>query len=201
MVRTPDGAWQGYPVQIQERTYIVQRIDRLDRELVTPSAQNATRIQAENREIRLARQKTRPDGLDYAEAWVWPVQGGRLSGSYGVGRILNGVEKTPHYGIDIATPAGTPVRAPVGGQVVLAAPDFFLSGGTVILEHGGGVFTSYLHLSKLHVQAGERIERGDILGLVGATGRATGPHLDFRVNWFHKRLDPLLFLRPSPSAS
>jgi murein DD-endopeptidase MepM/ murein hydrolase activator NlpD len=119
---------------------------------------------------------------------------GRVSGRFGNQRIYNGSEGTPHSGMDIAASQGTPVRAPAAGVVSFADPDLYLTGGTVVLDHGRGVSSNFLHLSRIDVRVGDRVEQGSVIGAVGATGRATGPHLHWGMNWFDVRVDPLLVL-------
>ncbi len=126
---------------------------------------------------------------------------GPISGVYGSQRILNGQPRAPHMGVDIAAPAGTPVRAPADGVVTLAAPDFYLTGGTLILDHGLGLSSIFLHLSKIEVQVGERVRQGDEIARVGATGRATGAHLHWGMNWQDARLDPAFLVPPMPQAA
>ena len=128
----------------------------------------------------------------------WPVEG-RISGVYGSQRILNGIPKRPHFGIDIAAPAGTPIRAPAVGLVTLAADDHYYTGGTVILDHGHGLTSAFLHLQEVRVAPGQTVAQGEVIGTLGATGRATGPHLDWRINWFDQRLDPAFFVPPMPA--
>ena len=145
-----------------------------------------------------ARRLSRTDGLlAVQQGFVWPVTG-RISGVYGSQRIYNGTHGTPHYGVDIARPEGTPVLAPAAGEVTLAEPDLFYSGGTVILDHGYGFSSSFLHLSEVHVSLGDLLSAGDLIGAIGATGRATGPHLDWRMSWFSQRIDPQLLVPPMP---
>jgi len=117
---------------------------------------------------------------------------GPTTGVYGSQRILNGVPKRPHFGVDIAAPEGRPIKAPVGAIVAMAEEDLYYTGGTMILDHGHGVSTSYLHMSRLDAKVGDRVAKGDVIGLVGKTGRATGPHLCWRLNWFAERLDAAL---------
>jgi murein DD-endopeptidase MepM/ murein hydrolase activator NlpD len=124
------------------------------------------------------------------------VQGARISGVYGSQRIDNGVPKAPHMGLDMAVPAGTPIHAPAAGVVTFATKDLFLTGGTVLLDHGYGLDSSFLHMSRLDVKVGERVKRGDVIGLAGMTGRATGPHVHWGFNWFDVRLDPALLPKP-----
>lgn len=127
--------------------------------------------------------------------FIWPAKG-RLSGFYGSQRVLNGDPKRPHYGVDVAAPTGTEVVAPADGVVRLAHPDLFFSGGTIIIDHGFGVNSTFLHLSSVDVEVGEPVKQGDFIGRIGATGRATGPHLDWRINWLNHRLDPQLLVPP-----
>ena len=117
---------------------------------------------------------------------------------YGSQRILNGQPRRPHFGVDVAAPTGTPVHAPAPGIVTLAEPDLYFSGGTLILDHGHGLSSSFLHLSRILVSVGDRVERGDPIAEIGATGRVTGPHLDWRMNLGEARLDPTLVVGPMP---
>ncbi|MCH8859000.1 MAG: M23 family metallopeptidase, partial [Proteobacteria bacterium] len=134
----------------------------------------------------------------FADQFIWPAEG-TITSVYGSQRILNGEPRAPHYGVDIAAPTGTPVRAPANAVVSLAS-DLYLSGNTMILDHGHGVSTTYLHLSRMDYAAGRRVDRGDQIGLIGATGRATGPHLCWRLNWFQTRLDVALVAPPRDRA-
>ena len=128
---------------------------------------------------------------------MWPVEG-PISGVYGSQRFYNGEPRRPHFGVDVAVPTGTIVRAPAAGRVTLAEPDLYFSGGTVILDHGYRLSSSFLHMSEVSVQVGDELQAGDIIGAVGATGRATGPHLDWRMNWREERIDPQLLAPPMP---
>ena len=131
----------------------------------------------------------------YAGGFNWPATG-RVSGVYGSQRILNGEPRRPHFGLDIAAPEGTEVYAPADGLITLVHPDMYYSGGTIILDHGQGLSSTFLHLSKVLVEAGATVRQGDLIGLIGATGRASGPHLDWRMNWLDKRVDPQPLLPP-----
>jgi len=134
----------------------------------------------------------------WRQQWLWPVTG-RISGVYGSQRILGGVPHSPHFGVDIAAPAGTPIVAPADGVVVLASPPAFsLEGNLLIIDHGMGVNTAYLHMSRIDVVQGDHVRRGQVIGLVGSTGRATGPHLHWTANWLDRRLDPALVAGPMP---
>ena len=129
---------------------------------------------------------------------MWPAAG-RISGVYGSQRILNGKPKQPHYGVDIAAPIGTPVVAPADGVVALAHPDLYYTGGTIILDHGHGLTSALLHLDRVEVAAGDRVRKGQRIATLGKSGRATGPHLDWRINLFNARLDPSFLVPPMPS--
>ena len=140
----------------------------------------------------------RPDLLQSALAgFQWPTVG-PISGVYGSQRYYNGTAGNPHYGVDVAVPTGTAVRAPGAGFVTLAEPDLFYSGGTVILDHGFRVSSAFLHMSKIMVEVGQEVNAGDVIGEVGATGRATGAHLDWRMSWRNQRIDPQLLAPPMP---
>ena len=179
-------------VAVAARDYRVQRIEGVPQQTVTPSEEHLERIRAERDKVRAAKSRRLPntDGLlAVQQGFVWPVTG-RISGVYGSQRIYNGTPGTPHYGVDVARPEGTPVLAPAAGEVTLAEPDLFYSGGTVILDHGYGFSSSFLHLSEVSVSVGDYLTPGDLIGAIGATGRATGPHLDWRMSWFNQRIDP-----------
>lgn len=181
------------------RTYDVQRINGLPEQEAHPSdAAVVARIARENAMIAAARVRDSA-GTGFAEAFDWPVPG-IVSSVFGSQRILNGVPAAPHFGVDIAAPEGTPIAAPADGTVALAEPDFFLTGGTTVLDHGHGVYTIYIHQSALKVSVGQVIKRRQVIGLVGKKGRATGPHLHWGMNWFQMKLDPSLSTRdPLPA--
>lgn len=191
-VTTPDGNKQSYPLEVASRTFDIQRVDGLPQQTVTPDPEAQERVRRENQEIAQARQ-VRSDMTYFTGPYIWPAEG-RISGVYGSQRILNGEPRTPHWGLDIAAPTGTPVYAPVNGVVVLAHPDMLMSGGTLIVDHGHGVFSNFLHLHAIYVDVGDYINQGDKIAEIGATGRATGPHLDWRMNWGAMRVDPQLLL-------
>ena len=194
----PGGGDAKRALAVRKRTYQEQRIDGLPPGKVTPKAEDLKRIRRENALVREARTLDEPRTA-FRQGFIWPVTG-RISGVYGSRRILNGNPRRPHYGIDIAAPAGTPVRAPAGGKVTLAHPDMFFSGGTLILDHGHGLSSAFLHLHRILVNEGQVVARGEIIAEVGATGRVTGAHLDWRINLFKRRLDPELVAGPMPQA-
>ena len=163
---------------------------------VTPKAVDVKRIRADNAAIGKVR-KLNSAGTDFADGFAWPLKG-RISGVFGSQRVLNGKPRRPHNGVDIAAPSGTPVIAAATGVVTLAEPDLYFTGGTVIIHHGHGLSTVYSHLISLSVKKGDKVEKGQRIAKVGSTGRSTGPHLDWRINWFQERLDPMLIVGPMP---
>jgi murein DD-endopeptidase MepM/ murein hydrolase activator NlpD len=194
IIRYANGYQEVEPISIEPRRYDEQRIDGLAKNKVEPGKAELQRIWAEQKLIDKAR--ARDDmRTDFLTDFVWPVQG-RLSGVYGSRRILNGQPKRPHVGVDIAAPVGTPVLAPANGVVTLVHNDMFYTGGTLFLQHGMGVSTMYIHLSKILVKEGQEVQQGETIAEVGMTGRATGPHLHWGLNWFDTKLDPGLLVPP-----
>lgn len=186
---------------IAAREYRIQRVEGVPQKTVTPSPEHLARIARERELVAVAKAQRfkRPELLrDALSGFSWPTLG-PISGVYGSQRVYNGKPGSPHYGVDVAVPTGTPVHAPAAGIVTLAEPDLFFSGGTVILDHGYGLSSSFLHLSSVDVAPGDAVQRGDLLGAVGATGRATGPHLDWRMSWRNERIDPQLLAPPMPA--
>ena len=184
------------------RDWEIQRIDNLPTNMVTPPEAVITRIKKDIKNVKAARAVISDFDDVLKNGFVWPVWG-RISGIYGAQRILNGKPRQPHYGIDIAAPSGVAVRAAGAGRVTMAM-DLYFTGGTVIIDHGFGLNSTYSHLKDMYVRPGDRVTRGGVIGSVGSTGRSTGPHLDWRINWRNKRLDPLLIagpLRPALPAS
>ncbi len=180
-------------VQVSRREWRIERVDGLPQQTVTPDPEVAARIAREQAAVNAARERDDPRS-DFADGFRRPVEGGRISGVYGSQRILNGEPRAPHLGLDIAMPTGTPVLAPADGIVSFAQTDLVLTGGTVLIDHGHGVSSSYLHLSRIDVSVGQRVEAGERIGAIGATGRASGPHLHWGLNWFDVRLDPALLI-------
>ncbi len=178
--------------KVLKRKYNIQRIDGLEESKVTPPESVYKRIKNENSKIGKAR-SINSDLPFFKNQFIMPVEG-IISGVYGSQRILNGKPKWPHYGIDIAAKQGTMIKSSGSGIVTMAEDDLYYTGGTIIMDHGHGISTIYSHLENVLVSVGDRINQGDIIGTVGSTGRSTGPHLDFRVNWFQTRLDPMSVL-------
>jgi murein DD-endopeptidase MepM/ murein hydrolase activator NlpD len=195
-VRYPDGGGDSRSFTPSPRQYEIQRVNGLPQKTVTPPPEVEARIAHEAETIYLARLTDNP-GTDFLSGFDWPAPGIE-SGLFGSQRIDNGVAVAPHYGVDMAAPVGTPIHAPAYGLVSIC-DDYYLDGGVTLIDHGQGVSTSYLHQSKRLVKAGEAVKRGQTIGLIGATGRATGPHLHWAMNWFEVRLDPSLSTRkPKP---
>ena len=179
--------------KVLKRKYNIQRIDGLAENKVTPPESVYKRIKKENNEIGKAR-SINSDLQFFKEEFIMPVDG-IISGVYGSQRILNGKPRWPHYGIDIAAKQGTMIKSSGTGIVTMAEDDLYYTGGTIIMDHGHGISTIYSHLENVLVSVGDQINQGDVIGTVGSTGRSTGPHLDFRVNWFQTRLDPMSVLK------
>lgn len=197
-VTYPDGTVSDQTLVIAGREYKVQRIDGLPKKFVTPPDAVVTRIRADAEAAAKARKTDRPD-TDFDSGFRWPAIG-IVSGVYGSQRILNGEPRRPHFGIDIAAPKGTPVVAPADGLVTLVHPDMYFTGVTLFLDHGHGLSSAFLHLEKVTVREGQKVAKGEQIATVGSTGRSTGPHLDWRVNWFTERLDPALLVGPMPKS-
>ena len=178
--------------KVLKRNYNIQRIDGLEESKVTPPESVYKRIKEENNRIGKAR-AINSDLPFFKNQFIMPVEG-IISGVYGSQRILNGKPKWPHYGIDIAAKKGTMIKSSASGTVTMAEDDLYYTGGTIIMDHGHGISTIYSHLENVMVSVGDMVKQGDIIGTVGSTGRSTGPHLDFRVNWFQTRLDPMSLL-------
>ena len=187
-----DGKKEKIIKKVLKRKYNIQRIDGLEESKVTPPESVYKRIKEENNKIGEAR-AINSDLPFFKNQFIMPVEG-IISGVYGSQRILNGKPKWPHYGIDIAAKKGTKIKSSATGIVTMAEKDLYYTGGTVIMDHGHGISTIYSHLESLNVDVGDEILQGDIIGTVGSTGRSTGPHLDFRINWFQTRLDPMSVL-------
>lgn len=184
----PDGSETIRELAVSGRDYKIERVDGLPQQTVTPPPEAAERIRAEGVMVVNARAR-RNEQPYYINGFDWPALG-RISGEYGSQRILNGKPGRPHYGLDVAAPTGTLVRAPADGIITLTHPDMYFSGGTIILDHGQGLSSTFLHLSEILVEAGTTVNKGDAIGRIGATGRASGPHLDWRMNWLNRRVDP-----------
>ena len=179
--------------KVYKRKYNIQRIDGLEEKKVTPPEEVYERIKKENKWIGDSR-AINSDLTFFKNKFAIPIENAIITGVYGSQRILNGKPKWPHYGLDFAADEGTKIKAMLDGIVTLAEPDLFYTGGTLIFDHGHGISTLYMHMEKILVKKGQKVKQGDVIGTVGSTGRATGAHLDVRLNWFQTRLDPATVL-------
>jgi biotin carboxyl carrier protein len=183
--------------ELAERDWPVQRIEGVPQRTVDPpTGETLKRIRREAAQVASAR-RADSDLQYFLDGFQWPLTG-PVTGVYGSQRVYNGEPGRPHYGVDIARPAGTPVRAPAAGTVTLAHPDMFYSGGTLIIDHGYGISSTFIHLQEVRVEEGDRVEQGQEIATVGASGRATGAHLDWRINWYQTRINPQSVVKPMP---
>lgn len=192
-----DGLTQLMPLNITAKEYKIDRVNGISKKIMKPNPKSVERSRKDSQQVKAARAQF-SEQTAFSQDFIWPLTG-RISGVYGSQRVYNGKPGNPHYGVDVAAKTGTVVVAPADGVISLSVPDMFYSGGTIVLDHGYGVSSSFLHLSKLYVKEGETIKQGQPIAEVGATGRVTGPHLDWRVNWYQMRLDPVTIV-PSMSS-
>jgi murein DD-endopeptidase MepM/ murein hydrolase activator NlpD len=194
-VRYANGKAQDVPLTVAKREYPIERVNGLPQKTVTPDPETAKRIAREQASV--AEVRRRDDAReDFANGFTLPVADARISGVFGSERIDNGVLKSAHFGLDMAVPEGTPIHAPARGIVTFAQTGLVLTGGTVLIDHGYGLTSSFLHMSRLDVKVGDKVDAGHVIGAAGMTGRATGPHVHWGFNWFDVRLDPALLPKP-----
>jgi len=193
VVIKPNGEKEQQTFSPQKRKYNEQSIKGIAKSIMQPSPESVARSKKDSGQIREAR-KTLSQISTFSSGFIAPIDG-IITGVYGSRRIYNGVKKRPHFGLDYAGNTGDPVKAPASGQIILYVPDMFYSGGTMIIDHGHGVTSTFLHLSNAYVKVGDTVKQGQVIAAVGKSGRATGPHLDWRVNWFNTRIDPNLALK------
>jgi murein DD-endopeptidase MepM/ murein hydrolase activator NlpD len=196
IVSAPDQPAEVVNLDVVPREFALERVDGLPPKTIHPDPEAEQRIRDEAAMVNAARSLRDPQTW-YLTGFAWPASG-RISGVYGSQRILNGEPGRPHYGLDIAADVGSPVFAPADGVITLVHDGMYFSGGTLILDHGQGLSSSFLHLSKILAETGAKVRQGDLIALVGATGRASGPHLDWRMNWLDRRVDPQLLLVDVP---
>ena len=183
------GKKEKFVKKVQKREYQIQKIDGLPEKKVTPPKELYERIKRENKIISKAR-SVETNLTFFKEKFIPPLDNAIITGVYGSQRILNGKPRWPHYGLDYAQKTGTPIKAMLSGVVTLAEKDLYYTGATLIFDHGHGISTLYMHMNEIFVEMGQEVKKGDIIGTVGKSGRATGPHLDVRLNWFDVKLDP-----------
>ncbi|MEL6111314.1 MAG: M23 family metallopeptidase [Pseudomonadota bacterium] len=197
-VTSPDGVTERHTIELEDKTFPEQRIDGLDQSKVSGYTQaQLEKIGKDSALKKASRSKTHPQA-DFRGGFDWPVTG-RISGVFGSRRILNGEPKRPHSGVDVARPTGTPIRAPAAGVITLAEEGMYFEGGLILLDHGHWVESAFLHLSRLDVEAGERVEKGQVIGAIGSTGRSTGPHLHWSIRWMGRLVDPQLAAGEMPT--
>ena len=187
------GKSETYVKKILKREYKIQRIDGLPPKQVTPPPEVFDRIKNDNILIGKARSIDTPYDF-FKDKFIYPLENYIITGVYGSQRILNGKPRRPHYGIDFHAPEGTPVKAMMNGEVTLAESDMYFTGGTLIFDHGHGISTLFMHMKDINVKVGQKVKKGEVVGTLGQSGRATGPHLDIRLNWFGVKLDPVTIL-------
>ncbi len=184
-----DGAVFQTSLEVEQRAYNIQRIDGTPPRFNRLSDEDLERSRREGR-VKAAAYTSRWDGAGFTDGFFMPIEG-RITGVYGSQRVYNNQESSrPHYGIDIAAPSGTDVLAPAGGVVTLADDDMFWEGGLIFIDHGQGFTSAFLHLSAVDVEVGDVVSQGDVIGEVGAGGRSTGAHLDWRIKWHNRYIDP-----------
>ena len=179
--------------KVFKREYKIQRIDGLPPKQVTPPPEVYERIKKDNILIGKAR-SIDSKLIFFKEKFIYPIDKYIITGVYGSQRILNGKPRRPHYGIDFHAPEGTPVKSMMSGIVTMVEKDMYFTGGTIIFDHGHGISTLYMHMKDINVKKGQKVKKGQIVGTLGQSGRATGPHLDIRLNWFNIKLDPMTIL-------
>ncbi|MDO8290041.1 MAG: M23 family metallopeptidase [Parvibaculum sp.] len=190
IVTMPDGTREVKALTVAPRKWVVQSLTGVDQKYVTPPPEVQERIKRE-KELKLAARVCTTNANWFAEDFIWPAKG-PISSVFGSQRIFNGMKKNPHFGVDVAAPQGTQIVAPADGIIRLAQPDMFFEGGLVFIDHGQGVTTQYLHMSRVDVRVDQRVRQGDTIGAVGKTGRVTGAHLHWGMNWCGVQVDPSL---------
>ena len=175
--------------KIYKKKYLIQKINGLPKKQVTPPKEFYARIKNDNKLIGKAR-SVKSDLKFFKDKFALPLTNSIITGVYGSQRILNGIPKSPHYGLDFAAKEETEIKAMLGGIATLSEKDLYYTGGTIIFDHGHGVSTLYMHMKDIYIKKGQKVRRGEVIGTVGKTGRSTGAHLDIRLNWFDVKLDP-----------
>lgn len=200
VVTLDDGSVVRRAIDIDKRTFKIERIDGLDQSKVSGFTPEQLAKIAADREKKTAARSVRADEPMWATDFSWPVTG-RISGIFGSQRILNGEPQNMHGGVDVAAPSGAPITAPAPGLVRLAEADMYFEGGLVFIDHGQKLESAFMHMSRIDVKPGDRVEKGQVLGAVGATGRATGPHMHWSLKWADTLVDPQLVVGEMPASA
>lgn len=195
-IQQPGAGWVEHRIRITPRDWPIEAVHGVPPATVHPPKAIAERIEREQAQVATARSRD-GDETGFTQTFIRPLDG-RISGRFGRARSYNGQPGAPHSGMDIAAATGTPVKAPAAGTVIFANPDLYLTGGTLVIDHGHGISSTFLHLSRIDVKVGDTVRQGDVVAAVGASGRATGPHLHWGMNWFDVRIDPQLVLERNP---
>ncbi|MCW8832813.1 MAG: M23 family metallopeptidase [Colwellia sp.] len=193
---SPNGSIEEKLLVPAKREYNISRVEGIKKSIMNPNKKANLRAK-QDREMMVAVRKVSSDLTDFSKGFIAPRKA-RITGVYGSQRFYNGVPKSPHYGVDYAGAIGSEVKAPASGKVLLWVPDMFYSGGTLVIDHGHGITSNFLHLSDSLVNVGDKVKQGQVIAKVGNSGRVTGPHLDWRMNWHNVRFDPQLAMKVIP---
>jgi murein DD-endopeptidase MepM/ murein hydrolase activator NlpD len=195
-VTSPTGKVETKTFTPAKREYKISRIEGISKKIMNPNKKANIRAQQDRAAIVKVR-KISSDLTDFSQGFIAP-RSSRITGVYGSQRFYNGVPKNPHFGVDYAGAIGAPVKSPASGTIVMWVPDMFYSGGTLVIDHGHGITSNFLHLSASLVKVGDKVKQGQVIAKVGNSGRVTGPHLDWRMNWHNVRFDPQLAMKINP---
>ena len=195
-VTSPDGKVEQKTLVPAKREYKISRVEGIKKSIMSPNKQAQQRAK-QDRDMMVEVRKISSDLTHFSQGFIAPREA-RITVLYGSQRFYNGVPKNPHFGVDYAGAIGAPVKAPAAGTILLWVPDMFYSGGTMVIDHGHGITSNFLHLSASLVKVGDKVEQGQVIAEVGNSGRVTGPHLDWRMNWHKVRFDPELAMKIKP---
>lgn len=195
-VTSPTGKVETKTLTPTKRDYKISRVEGISKKIMNPNKKANIRA-GEDRAAMVKVRKISSNLTDFSQGFIAP-RSARITGVYGSQRFYNGVPKNPHFGVDYAGAIGAPVKAPANGTILLWVPDMFYSGGTMVIDHGHGITSNFLHLSASMVKVGDKVKQGEVIAKVGNSGRVTGPHLDWRMNWHQVRFDPQLAMKIIP---
>jgi murein DD-endopeptidase MepM/ murein hydrolase activator NlpD len=195
-VTSPTGKVETKTLTPTKRDYKISRVEGISKKIMNPNKKANIRA-GEDRAAMVKVRKISSKLTDFSQGFIAP-RSARITGVYGSQRFYNGVPKNPHFGVDYAGAIGAPVKAPANGTILLWVPDMFYSGGTMVIDHGHGITSNFLHLSASMVKVGDKVKQGEVIAKVGNSGRVTGPHLDWRMNWHQVRFDPQLAMKITP---